>query len=138
MKWLAAGVTLFILYAIYLANTGTPNIFDDIIRWIPQGDKIGHFVMMGLLALVVNLAMGDKPCCRWKIGRWAVLSGTLIVAFFVTLEEFSQMFVATRTFNPLDLLADYLGMGVANVAACWHFSRSESSGGSNPDSVPLE
>lgn len=126
MKWLAVGVTFFILYVVYLANTGTPNFFDDMVRSVRHGDKIGHFLLMGSLALVVNLAMGREACRRWTIGRW-VLGGTAIVAVFVTLEECSQMFIATRTFNPLDLLADYLGMGAANAFASWHFKRSENS-----------
>lgn len=121
MKWLAAAFAIFIIFAIYLANTGTPNIFDDIVRSVPHGDKIGHFVLMGTLALLVNLAMGEHTFCRWRIGRWVILGGTTIVAVLVTLEEFSQIFIDNRTFNPLDLLADYLGMAVANFVACWRF-----------------
>ncbi len=49
---IAAGFFLFILWIIYLANTGGSNVFFDIIKHIPYGDKLGHFVLFGFLTLV--------------------------------------------------------------------------------------
>lgn len=120
MKWIAIVFALFISFVIYLENNRIPNVFHDIIRSVPHGDKIGHFVVMGSLALITNLAIGNRKSCRWKIGRWVVLGGTTIVTVLATLEEFSQLFIASRTFNPLDLLADYLGIGLANILALWY------------------
>ena len=81
---------------------------------------------MGSLAFITNLAIGDRNFCRWKIGRWVVLGGTTIVTVLATLEEFSQLFIASRTFNPLDLVADYLGIALANIFSLWYLqSRAE-------------
>ena len=116
-KWLATGFSLFIILVIYLANTKQLYFVDDIVRTIPHGDKICHFLFMGMLAYLVNMALGDRPLFRWRIGPWVILCGTTIVAVLVTLEEFSQMFIDTRTFNPMDLVADYLGFAIANTIA---------------------
>ena len=66
MKWIAIVFALFITFVIYLENNRIPNVFHDIIRSVPHGDKIGHFVVMGSLAFITNLAIGDRNFCRWK------------------------------------------------------------------------
>ena len=49
-------------------------------------------------------------CRTWRIGRLELLRGSLLVALLVTLEEFSQLFFRTRTFDAVDLIFDYLGI----------------------------
>jgi len=77
------------------------------IRGIPYGDKVSHFLLMGLLSFLVNLSFS---CSRAKILGLYFLKGSLIVAVIVTLEEFSQLFFKYRTFDLVDLLSDYLGI----------------------------
>ncbi|WP_226410779.1 hypothetical protein [Shewanella glacialimarina] len=37
----------FIIWVIYLANTGGSSIFFDIVKHIPYGDKVGHCFYLG-------------------------------------------------------------------------------------------
>ena len=104
---LAIGFFGFIGWVIYLANTGQKSVFFDLVAAIPYGDKLGHFFLFGLLTLFINLAFKFKATV---IGGFKIHWAALIVFTFVVLEEFSQYFIATRTFDLVDLLADLSGL----------------------------
>lgn len=57
---------LFIIWIIYLANTGQQSIFFDLVRLIPYGDKVGHFGLFGMLTLLANFASKFKV---FKLGK---------------------------------------------------------------------
>ena len=101
------GYATFLYNAISAANFQTHHAALQFASNLPHGDKIGHFLLMGSLALLVNLAMDVR---RVNIrGRWFLL-GSLIVGLIVTLEEVSQILIPARTFSLYDLAADYLGI----------------------------
>jgi len=82
------------------------------VQWlhaVPAADKLGHFVLLGTMSLLVNLSMDLK---RWRIGGRELLAGSIIVAILATAEEFTQRFIPTRSFSLLDLAANYLGIFV--------------------------
>lgn len=107
MKWITILFTLFILFIIVLADTGNLGIL-KLVNRLPYGDKAGHFILYGILALLADLTLFRSfPLQSPK--RIAVLSG-LILALFIGLEEFSQQFFAERTFSYKDLIASYLGL----------------------------
>ena len=87
------------------------GLFDGV-RRIPGGDKLGHFLLMGLLSFLLNVSL---DCRTLRAFGRALLLGSLIACVAVTLEEFSQIFVRYRTFDPVDLLFDYGGI--------WAFGR---------------
>ncbi len=95
----------FIIWIIYMANTGQNNIFFQFIKKIPYGDKLGHFSLFGFLTLAFNFGLNFKHIKSTKI-----LLGTLLVFCFCYIEEGSQYWISTRTFDGLDLLADTLGI----------------------------
>lgn len=97
----------FILWVIYLANTGSNNLLFDWVRTIPNGDKWGHCLLFGLLTLLLNLAFKLKVM---QIGKLALYWGTVLVAVFVVAEELSQAFIPSRTFDWRDLFADAIGI----------------------------
>jgi len=69
----------------------------------PDGDKVGHFVLFGLLSFVIDLSVFEaRPFADRK--RLAIISG-LILALFIGLEEYLQRFFPTRTANISDFLA---------------------------------
>jgi VanZ family protein len=112
MKWLTILFTLFIILIIVLADMGRLGILYQINR-LPWGDKIGHFVLYGILVLLVDLSLfrllPPSPSRR-QSRRWiAVISG-LVLALLIGVEEFSQQFFANRTFSLGDLSASYLGV----------------------------
>jgi VanZ family protein len=53
------------------------------------------------------------------VGKFALLKGSVIVATIMTLEEFSQYFIKTRTFDLGDLSCDYVGIFVFGYLALW-------------------
>jgi VanZ family protein len=102
------GIYVFVLAVlVYLANGRETAKLFRFIRDLPLGDKIGHFVLMGFFSFLLNLALSARTI---RICRINVLLGTLIVLFVVTIEEFSQIFVRSRTFDLVDLLFDFAGI----------------------------
>jgi len=95
----------FIVWVIYMANTGQNNAIFQIVKETPYGDKIGHLLLFGLLTLVLNFGLMFKTFMNGKY-----LLGTVLVCIFVLIEETSQYWIPTRTFDGFDLLADTLGI----------------------------
>lgn len=107
MKWLTVFFALFLILIIVLADTGRLGILYQINR-IPYADKAGHFVLYGLLALLINLTWFHGRSDRSRT-RAAVTAG-LLLALLIGLEELSQRNFADRTFSLADLSASYLGL----------------------------
>ena len=107
-NWLIALVAIVLLTIIILANTGLlPNSIRRLYKF-PYGDKVGHFLLMGLANFILNWIVltsrvDPKPAP-------VILRVSLLFALFVTLEEFSQQFFPRRTFSLLDLLTSYAGI----------------------------
>lgn len=112
MKWLTVLFVLFIILIIILADTGNLDILYRINR-IPYADKAGHFILYGILALLIDLTLFRSLPPERSRGtsrkRVAVLSG-LVLALLIGLEEVSQQYFADRTFSLMDLGASYLGV----------------------------
>jgi len=98
---------IFILWIIYKVDTGQDSLFFDLIRDVPYGDKMGHFILFGLLVLGVNIATKFKQV---KIGAINIFVGTVLVFMFVLVEELSQYFLPMRTLDIMDLCADIAGI----------------------------
>lgn len=107
MKWLTILFTLFIILIIVLADLGKLGIFGLAYR-IPYADKVGHFVLYGILALLINLTLFRSLPRRSRIA--VALTSGLILALLIGLEEFSQQNFSSRTFSLGDLGAGYLGV----------------------------
>ena len=108
IKMLTAVYVLILAGIIVLADINGTSYF-GFIGYIPYGDKLGHFVLMGTLSLMVNLALRAR---NLRIGKFSYLLGSLITAAVVLVEEISQIFVSGRTFDFGDLLFDYAGIFV--------------------------
>ena len=107
MKWLTILFGLFIILIIVLADTGKLGIL-GIIYTIPYADKVGHFILYGILTLLINLTL-FRSVDPQRRRRVAVIS-SLILALLIGLEEFSQQNFPHRTFSLGDLSASYLGV----------------------------
>jgi VanZ family protein len=107
MKYLAIFFTLFIILIIILANRGQLGVLGFINR-IPFGDKARHFILYGILTLLIDLAfLHSLPPPRRQL---LVLRAALVLALLIGLEEYSQQFFARRTFDLVDLTFSYLGV----------------------------
>lgn len=101
---------------IFWANTNTmPLLLRRLYGGFPLADKIGHFVIYGIFAYLLTWAM---PFRRVSLGRFSLPLGILIAVAFATLEEASQLFVARRTPDLLDLLMGYLGIYASTWIPC--------------------
>ena len=108
MKWLTILFALFIILIIVLADTGNLGIFGQI-NEIPYGDKVGHFVLYGILILLIDLTLfRSLPPSTSRM--WLVVITGLILAVMIGVEELSQRNFPTRTSSWSDLTASYLGV----------------------------
>jgi VanZ family protein len=110
MKWLAILFTLFIILVIILADVGILKHYVGFVYKVPWGDKAGHFILYGILALFINLALFRVYPDQSRL-QVAVRCGFLL-ALLIGLEEFSQKFDAYRTFDLVDLTFSYLGVSL--------------------------
>jgi uncharacterized membrane protein YhaH (DUF805 family) len=98
---------LFICWLIVLADLDKENPILYIGHKVPFGDKIGHFMLYGLLALLINIALKFKKI-HYKNVSW--LLGSSMVLIFAISEEFSQLAFESRTFDFVDMLFNVLGV----------------------------
>lgn len=110
LEWLALIYASALVLLVVAANRGT--LVGSWLTALPASDKLGHFVLMGLLSYLANAALG---CRRWHWRRFSVLKGSLLTFVLVTVEEISQLWMIHRAFDPLDLAADAAGI--------WFFGR---------------
>jgi VanZ family protein len=115
MKWLAVLFALFIIGIVVLADTDRLGPLGAIYG-IPYGDKVGHFVLYGLLALFLNLAFLSRT--HADPGR-RVLTVSLTLAMLIGLEELSQFRFPDRTMDIADLLSGYAGVAIFSCIAYW-------------------
>ena len=108
MKRLAILFTLFILLVIVLADAGVLSHYVGFVYRFPFGDKAGHFILYGILALLINLALFRSRPDQSR-SSLAVKCG-LTLALLIGLEEFSQLYFSNRTFDLVDLSFSYLGL----------------------------
>lgn len=97
----------FLVALVALADSGHGQPLFQLAKKIPAGDKLGHFVLFGTLSFLVNLILRAVEIRWWK---FTVLKGSAIVISLVTLEECSQLFFRSRSFDLGDLAADLLGI----------------------------
>ena len=107
MKWLTLLFTLFIILVIVFADLGKLGIL-GIINQIPYGDKAGHFILYGILALLIDLTfIRSLPNRSPKL---IIATIGLILILIIGIEEYSQQFFAKRTYDLVDLTFSYLGV----------------------------
>jgi polysaccharide biosynthesis protein VpsQ len=107
MKWLTILFSLFIVLIIILADQNKLG-FLKVIDQIPFGDKVGHFVLYGTLALLLDLTFIRSLPRRSP--RLVAVSIGLILAVLIGAEEFSQRYFPSRTPDLVDLTFSYLGL----------------------------
>lgn len=111
-KAAALAFALFLAVVIYWAVSGSmPPVVQALYKF-PGGDKVGHFVLMGSLAFLVNLAFAKRTLC---LAGQRVLAGSALVALVVSLEELSQFAFPRRTPDLLDWAASMLGIWAAGA-----------------------
>jgi len=106
-RYLTLAFVLLLALIIYWASRGAMPRALAMLYGFPGGDKVGHLVLMGILAFLVNMSLAGR---RAAVGGQHVLVGSLLVAVAITIEEASQLLVRQRTFSLVDLGLGYLGI----------------------------
>lgn len=111
---------LIIFGIVVCASNGWfPNAFELVQNYL--SDKALHFLLVGVLALLLNLSLNLASMSSRIIWlQW----GTVSLLALATVEEFSQLWFANRTFDLLDLSCNYLGIVVLGSLALL-FRRTE-------------
>ncbi|MEC7608772.1 MAG: VanZ family protein [Verrucomicrobiota bacterium] len=95
-----------LFYASGQSSLGTPSL-----NFILPIDKVGHFLIFGLLATLV-MRIPKIYLLRWR----GALASALIVIAYGAVDEWRQSFTPERTAEPYDLIADALGASTAVLA----------------------
>jgi len=96
----AVGVHLFGLYRV----TGPPSV-----SWFPNSDKIEHAVGFGLPVFLILLALRWYGRCT-PIRQWLVVG--IFAAHAVASELIQHWFYVSRSGDPRDALADWVGIAL--------------------------
>ena len=104
---LPLGFFIFIGFIIDLADTADHNFAFRLIGHIPYGDKVMHGLLYGIMALLLSYGLKFKA---YKFLGFNMQLGAIIVLVFATIEEISQYWIPSRTFDLGDLLADFVGV----------------------------
>ncbi len=108
---------------VVAADAGWLPRFAEQLHDLPYSDKVLHFTMFGLLALVANLALAS--CGKRSLAR-AIVLGSLFVLIVATAEEYSNRYLLRRDWSLGDLTANYLGVVCLGLLPLWRpqlFSR---------------
>ncbi|RUM73699.1 MAG: trypsin [Sulfurovum sp.] len=121
IRWLLPlSFFLFISYIIFLADTADYNFAFRVVGHIPYGDKLAHALLYGLMALFLNYGLGFRQIQYKNVSvgcikgtthcKLHIQLGSIIVLGFAALEECSQYFIHSRTFDLWDMGADFAGV----------------------------
>lgn len=110
----------FTVWIIHEANIGRDNALFVLVRKTPYGDKIGHFFLAGLLTLAANFVLRNRS---WQLGYLRLPIGSLVVLGLAVLEESSQHFLAYRSLDLADAIANLAGIATFSIPALVSRSR---------------
>lgn len=112
-----------IVPTIVLADLGRLPGFLAAVYAFPDGDKVGHFVLYGLLAFLLVIALPSENPQRLR--RASLLACSLLVVA-IGIEEISQMLLETRSADLQDFICSVLGVIVFGYVA-WQIKRKKTS-----------
>ncbi|MEQ8685316.1 MAG: VanZ family protein [Imperialibacter sp.] len=111
---------LFLCFIIVMADTNHKLHIMKVFEGVPLGDKVGHFMLFGFLAGLINVALKFR---RLKIRSLDINMAGVIVLSFAVAEEFTQLAFAARTFELADMLSDVLGVWSFVFLSEWMWRR---------------
>lgn len=97
----------FIVWIIFQADLQRDNLIIKIGHAVPYGDKMGHILLFGILALLINKALNFRGVDTGSIKFYL---GSIIVFCFAISEEFTQLAFEHRNFDYKDIIADLMGI----------------------------
>jgi len=106
---LLAGFILFLLTISILKSNGHEIARFQIFRDIPYYDKLGHFLLMGVLGFLLVAVV--SPLLRKKVSKTlSILIPTCSLVILIGVEEYSQQYLSSRSCSWADF-----GFGVVGI-----------------------
>lgn len=105
-KVLALAFFLFVLLVMLAADGGRLPPFLRALYSFPNGDRVGHVVLYGILALLLAGAFPRS----FALGRFRLPFSIAALLAFGVAEECSQSLFTTRTADFVDLLCSCTGI----------------------------
>jgi hypothetical protein len=110
-RWAPFVVFLALVCGVIVgADRGTLSAALGAIHSVPFFDKIGHVLLIGTLAFLLNRALAARTVAGVQLGG-------LLVAAAMTLEECSQAWFPNRNFDYADMAANLAGVACADILA---------------------
>lgn len=103
---------LFLVMVVAAADTGALPRELRVLYDYPNGDRLGHVVIFGILAFLFSAPFRGVL----RVGQRAIPVAVVALLAFATLEEVSQQWFPTRHFDPADLLCSYAGIALGGWA----------------------
>lgn len=113
MKIAALLFVLFIVLVILSADAGRMPWFIKIMYDFPNGDRVGHVVLFGILSFLLASAFPRK----FRVGSFSLPIATAVLSVLCIAEECSQSLFSTRTFDLVDLTCSFTGISLGTWAA---------------------
>ena len=99
---------ILVLTAIVIgADIGFLNPVSIWLHRVPFGDKLCHFVFVGMLSFLLSASFSVH--LKQKRKRFVVFSTIITLVVLTSLEEMSQTMLVYRSFSRLDMLANISG-----------------------------
>ena len=112
-KFAALSFLLFILLLIASADAGRMPVVMQRMHAFPNGDRVGHVVLYGLLAFLLTRAF-PRP---FRFGRFPIPITLVALMIFTVAEEWSQAYFSARTADVVDLVCSCIGLLAGTWAA---------------------
>ena len=104
---------LFLLFVIWAADTGNmPSLFRAMYDF-PNGDRVGHVVLYGILSFLLSLAFPRAV----HLFRFSLPIAIIVLLLFSAAEECSQSLFSSRTADAIDLVCSCTGIFIGYWAA---------------------
>lgn len=110
-KILALFAVLFVALLVLSADAGRMPAFLRAVYDFPQGDRVGHVAIYGVLSFLMAIAFERR---LQLVSLKLPIAAPFILAFAV-IEEMSQALFPSRTADPVDLACSIVGV----VAGAW-------------------
>lgn len=111
---------LFLVVVVAAADAGALPRELRVLYDYPNGDRLGHVVIFGILAFLFAATFRSAL----RVGDRTLPVAVVALLAFATLEEVSQQWFPSRHFDPVDLLCSYAGIALGGWAGV-RWRRSE-------------
>lgn len=88
----------------------------EFVRGLPGRDKLIHFLGAGLLSILIVIGFSSIVIYNRTYGPVSILGA---ITLLITLEEFGQLAIPSRTFDLTDLGWSYVGVVVFGLPVIW-------------------